>query len=67
MGHTDGLRALGLAGVNGDDAAPDGFGHVRAGVDGHHDDGCHPDAAHSLEGHRAVGEVGQAVEDEHRL
>ena len=64
MGHADGLGALGLAGVNGDDAAPDGLGHIGAGVDGHHQDGRHPDAG-PLD--RVIGEVGQAVVDEHRL
>ena len=38
MCHADGLRALGLAGVDGDNAAPDGLGHVGAGVDGHDQD-----------------------------
>ena len=34
MVHADGLGALGLAGVDGEEAAADGFGHVSAGVDG---------------------------------
>ena len=64
MVHADGLGALGLAGINGDNAAPDGLGHVSAGVDGHHQNGGHPDVG-ELQG--AVREVGQAVEDKHRL
>ena len=64
MGHADGLGPLGLARVNGDDAAPDGLGHVSAGVDGHHDHGRQPDVG---EFHRVIRKIGQAVVDEHRL
>ena len=34
VGHADGHGALGLAGIDGDDAAADRLGHVGAGVDG---------------------------------
>ena len=64
MGHADGLGPLGLAGVDGDDAAPDGFGHVGAGVDGHHQNGGQP---HAVKAHAVVGEVGQAKIDKHGL
>ena len=64
VGHADGLGPLGLARVHGDDAAPDGFRHISAGVDGDHDDGHRPDVG-PLDG--VVREVGQAEEDEHRL
>ena len=64
MGHADGLGALGLAGVDGDNAAPDGLGHVGAGVDGHHQNGGHPDA---VKPHGVVRKIGQAVIEEHRL
>ena len=64
MGHADGLGALGLARVDGDDAAPDGLGHVGAGVDGNDQDGSRPDA---VEAHGVVGKIGQAIKDEYRL
>ena len=40
--HADGLGALGLAGVDGDNAAADGLGHIGAGIDGDHQNGRHP-------------------------
>ena len=64
MRHADGFGALGLAGVDGDNAAPDGLGHVGAGVDGHHQNGGHPDA---VKPHGVVRKIGQAVIEEHRL
>ena len=67
VGHTDGLGPLGLAGVHGDDAAADGLGHVGAGVDGDHDERGDPNAGIAFKGDRPVGEIGQAVEDEHGL
>ena len=61
--HADGLRAFGLAGVDGHDAAANGLRHVRAGVDGDYQIG--------RRGHVQPGavaeEVGKAEEDEHRL
>ena len=60
--HADGLGALGLPGVDGDDAAPNRLGHISARVDGHHHNGRSPDA-----GPLGAAEVGQAVVDEHRL
>ena len=64
MGHADGFRALGLAGIDGNDAAPDGFCHVGAGVDGHHQNGGDPDIG---ELHGVIGKIGKAVVDEYRL
>ena len=64
MGHADGLGTLRLAGIDGDDAAPDGLRHIRAGVDGHDQDGSGPDV---VKPQGVVGEVGQAVVDEHGL
>ena len=64
VGHADGLGALSLAGVNGDNAAADGLRHVGAGVDGDHQDGGGPDVG---ELHGIVREIGQAVVHEHRL
>ena len=64
MGHADGLGALGLTGVDGDDAAADGLRHVSAGVDGHDEDGGHPDV---VEPQGVIREIGQAIDDEHRL
>ena len=67
VGHADGLGALGLAGVHGDDAAADGLGHISAGVDGHDDERSHPNAGTALKRDRSAGEVGQAVVDEYGL
>ena len=64
MGHADGLGALGLAGVNGNDAAPDGFCHVSAGVNGNDQNGGRPDAAKA---HGVVRKIRQTVEDKHSL
>ena len=64
MGHADGLGTLRLAGIDGDDAAPDGLRHIRAGVDGHDQDGSGPDV---VKPQGVVGEVGQAVVDEEQL
>ena len=64
VGHADGLGALRLAGVDGDDAASDGFRHVRAGVDGHDQQGGGKDV---VEPQGVVGEVGQAVVNKHGL
>ena len=64
MRHADGFGALGLAGVDGDNAAPDGLGHIGAGIDGDHQNGRHPYAG-PLD--RIAREVGQAVIDEHGL
>ena len=64
VGHADGHGALGLTGIDGDNAAPDGLCHIGTGVDGHHHDGGGPDA---VELHGIVGEIGQAVVEEHRL
>ena len=64
VGHADGLGTLRLAGIDGDDAAPDGLRHIRAGVDGHDQDGSGPDV---VKPQGVVGEVGQAVVDEHGL
>ena len=66
MGHADGLGSLGLAGINGDDAAADGFGHVGAGVDGDNKQGAQPDAAVAGKG-SAAGEIGNAIVEEHGL
>ena len=67
VGHADGLGPLGLARVDGQDAAPDGLRHVGPCVDGHDDQrgGPHAHIAPKLQG--LIGEIGQAVEDEHRL
>ena len=62
--HADGLRALGLAGVDGDDAAADGLGHIRARIDGDDQDGRGPDV---IEAQGVVGKVRQGVEDEDGL
>ena len=64
MGHADGLGTLSLAGVDGNNAAPDGLGHVGTGVDGNHHDGGYPDVG-ELQG--IVGKVGQAVVQENSL
>ena len=64
MGHADGLGTLGLAGVNRDNAAPDGLGHIRAGVDGHDENGCGPDI---VEPQGIIREIRQTVDNEHRL
>ena len=64
MGHADGLGAFGLARVNGDDAAPDGLGHISAGVDGNHQNGGGPDVVKPL---GTVCEIGKTVVEEHRL
>ena len=40
--HADGLRSLKLAWVNAHNAAPDRFCHIRAGVDGNHDNAHSP-------------------------
>ena len=64
MGHADGLGTLGLAGVDGDDAAADRLGHVSAGVDGNNHQSRHPHIG-KLQG--IVREVRQAIVDEHRL
>ena len=53
-----------MAGVNGEDAAANRLGHVGAGVDGHHQNGGHPDA---VKPHGVVRKIGQAVIEEHRL
>ena len=52
------------AGVYGDDAAADRFGHVGAGVYG---DDEYRRGPHAAEAVLVVREIGQAVEDEHRL
>ena len=62
--HADGLRALGLAGVDGDDAAADGLGHIRARIDGDDQDGRGPDV---IKAQGVVGKVRQGVEDEDGL
>ena len=62
-----GLSPFRLAGVHGDDAAPDGLGHICARVDGDHDEGGQPDARVALEGRKPIDEIGQAVVEEHRL
>ena len=59
--HADGLRALGLARVDGDNAAADRFGHVRAGVDGHDEEAGLPHA------HLDAEHLQKAVVDEHGL
>ena len=64
MRHADGLRALSLAGVDGNDTAADGLGHIRAGVDRDDQDGRGPDI---IETQRVVGEIRQRVENEHGL
>ena len=64
VGHADGLCAFGLAGVNGNDAAADGFGHVSAGVDGNNHKSAQP---HTGKTHSIIGKVGQAVVDHNRL
>ena len=64
MGHANGLGPLGLAGVNGNDAAPDGFRHVRAGIDGHDQK---RGGENIVEPEGVIGEVGQAVVNEHGL
>ena len=62
MRHADGLRALGLPAIHREDTAAHGLSHVRAGIDGYHQDGHRPDIA---ELHGVVGEI--AIIDEHRL
>ena len=64
VAHADSLGPLGLAGVNGEDAAADRLGHVGAGIDGDHQKGGGPDV---VKAHGVVGEVGQAVVEEHSL
>ena len=64
MVHANGLCALGLAGINGEDATADGFCHICAGVDGYHQNCSHP---HVGELHLLVGEVRQTIIDEYRL
>ena len=64
MRHADGLCALGLAGVDGDNAAADGLGHVRAGVDRDNQDGRGPNV---VKPQGVVGEIRQGVENEHGL
>jgi len=64
VGHADGLGPLRLAGVDGENAAPDGLRHVRAGIDGDHQNGNRPDI---VEPNGVAGKVGQAVENENRL
>ena len=62
--HADGLGPFGLAGVHGDNAAPDGFRHIGACVDGDNEDSCHPN---TVKPHGVVAEIRQAVVNEHRL
>ena len=64
MRHADGLCALGLAGVDGDDAAAHGLGHIRAGVDRDDEDGRRP---HARELHSVVRKVRQTVVHKHGL
>ena len=59
--HADGLGALGLAGVDRQDAAADGLRHIGAGVDGNDEERCRPHVHVDPEQH------GRAVIDEHRL
>ena len=59
--HADGLRTLGLAGVDGHDAAAHGLGHIRAGVDRHDEKACLPHA------HLDAEHLQKAVVDEHGL
>ena len=56
--------AFGLAGVDGDNAAADGLGHVRAGIDRNDQDGCGPDV---IEAQGIIREIRQGVENEHGL
>ena len=62
--HADGLGPFGLARVHGDNAAPDGFRHIGAGVDGDDKDGRRPDI---VKPQGVVAEIGQAIVNEHRL
>ena len=64
VAHADSFGPLGLAGVNGEDAAADRLGHVGAGIDGDHQKGGGP---YVVKAHGVVGEVGQAVVEEHSL
>ncbi|MPM97278.1 hypothetical protein SDC9_144451 [bioreactor metagenome] len=64
VGHADGLGPLRLAGVDGENAASDGLGHIRTGIDGYHQNRHGPDA---FKADGVVGEIGQAVVNEHRL
>ena len=59
--HTDCLRALGLAGVNGHNAAAHGFCHIGTRVDGHDEKSGAPHA------HLDAEHLHHAVVDEHRL
>ena len=67
MIHADGFCALYLTGINGNNAAPDGFCHVSAGVDGNDQNRCQPDTFISGKGDPAVCKVRQTVENEHSL
>ena len=62
MRHADGIRALELSAVDGDDAAADDLGHVSAGVN--RDD---EQARRNERQRRAVIQKGVAPVDDHRL
>ena len=62
--HTDGLRALGLARIDRENAAAHGLRHICARVDGDDDERREPNA---LPLYGVIRKIGQAVIDEHRL
>ena len=64
MGHTDCLCTFGLAGVDGNDAAADGFSHVCTGVDGYNKQSCYPNVS---ELQSVIGEVRETVVHENCL
>ena len=67
MGHADGFGTLGLARINGNNAAPDGFRHVSAGIDGNDDNAGQPHTAVTGEDNLAIREIGKAVVNEYCL
>lgn len=60
--HSDGHGALKLAAVDGNDAAADDLGHVRAGVDGHDEDAGRDERQRVAAGRESIAPV-----NNHRL